>query len=985
MNFSKCSVQLRSSKGRELSSPAATRAVRDIAARATVVLTLASTTLLAGAACATRPLPEPPPAQARAEITQTPLPRDTNLVFGTLDNGLRYYIRANNEPRQRVELRLALNVGSILEDEDQLGLAHLVEHMAFNGTTNFSSTELVDYLESVGMRFGPDVNAYTSFDETVFMLNLPTDSAGVVETGLLVLEDWARGVTFDPIEVDKERGVVIEEWRLQQGAGMRVHNVHYPRILQGSRYPDRLPIGTRESLETFDHAAIRRFYHDWYRPDLMAVIIVGDIDPEEMEGQVRERFGKVPPATAPRERTEYTVPEHPQTIFSVATDPELTNTSITITKKIQARPSGTSASYRRWLVEFLASSVLTDRLIDLTREPGAPIIDVSSFQGRYMRPLEALVLTATIPDTALDAGLRVVFTEMERIAQHGIGNAELERKKAEILRMNEQRYAERDRATSAMFASEYVSHFLYGGQAIDAETEHELYQRHLPGIAGDEVRGVVRSWLEPANRVITVSVPTRPGLAVPGESALAAAVASAQGKPTEPYDDAVSSAPLLAELPSPAPIVAEREYPNSGIIEWTLANGIRFLIKQTDFQEDLVLLAGRSPGGTSLLPDEDYVTSLLATAMVQAGGVGELNSSDLQKRLAGTYASVGSAIDQLSENVSGAASRKDLELLFQLVYLRITSPRLDSTAIEAYRTRARTIFENRGSSPEAHLQDTVRVTLSQDHPRARALTAADFERFDIDRAFEIYRDRFRDAGDFTFYLIGNIDPDSLRPHVERYLGGLPAAGRTESWRDLGIRPPTGVVKKVVRKGIEPRGTVQLTFSGDLDFERANLAVLNDLRDVLQIRLREHLREDLGGTYGVRIGANGVRDPRPEYRFNISFSADPDRLDEMVDIVFAEIESIQRSGPTAAEVTKVREMRRRAHEVNLRDDQYWISQMMNYDLYGWDLDEIGSKGEEADREVAGNAIRDAARRYLSRHNYVRVDLVPERKEGAEVPQ
>jgi len=603
-----------------------------------------------------------------------------------------------------------------------------------------------------------------------------------------------------------------------------------------------------------------------------------------------------------------------------------------------------------------------------------------------MRPLDALVLTATVPDTAVEAGLRLVFTELERIAQHGVGAPELERKKAELLRMTEQRYAEREKTTSASFAAEYVSHFLYGGALIDVATEYDLYRRLLPGITADELRAVIAEWLDPADCVITVSVPAKAGVALPAEESLAAVVRSVRGQPTEPYDDVVSDAPLVAEPPAPAPIVAEREYPGSGVREWRLANGVRVLLKPTDFQEDLVLLAGRSPGGTSLYPDEDYVTALLTIAIVQAGGVGSLSTLDLQKRLAGTHVSVGTSLEPLAEVVSGASSRQDLELLFQLTYLKLTAPRLDSTAIEAYRTRARTLFENRGSSPEWHLQDTLRAVLTQDHPRARPLTTADLERLDIDRAFAIYRDRFGDASDFTFYLVGSFEPETIRPYVERYLGGLPAASRVESWRDLGIRPPDGVVRKVVRKGLEPKGTVQLVFTGAFEFERGNLARLEDLRDLLQLRLREKLREDLGGTYGVRVGVSGTRDPRPEYRVSIGFSADPDRLDELVDVVFAEIESIQRAGPTPAEIEKIREMQKRSREVRLRDNQFWLMQLMNYDRYGWDLDEIGRTGTPPGTTESIDAIRDAAKRYLDPANHIRVDLVPERGEpvGATSP-
>lgn len=938
---------------------------------ATFLLLLAPALL--GSACA--PLLRSGGGTSQALLRER-LPRDSSVVVGTLENGMRYYIRQNNEPQKRVELRLAVDVGSVLEDDDQRGLAHMVEHMAFNGTKHFAKHELVDYLESVGMRFGPDVNAYTSFDETVFMLTLPTDSAGVVDTGLLVLDDWARGITFDSLEVEKERGVVIEEWRLGQGAQARLRERQFPQLLKGSRYAERLPIGTRESLERFDHAALKRFYRDWYRPELMAVVVVGDVDPRAMEQQIRARFGTIPRSESPRRRREYTVPPHRETLYSVATDPELTGSSVSIYKKQPARPGGTAGAYRQWMVESIASGVLGDRLNELTQKPDAPFLDVSSFQGRFLRPTEAFVLSASVKDGGIERGLRGLLTESGRIARHGVTESEVARKRLELMRMMEQRWAEQERTTSAQYAAEYVSHFLYGGEIVGLGTEYALYKRFLDGIRTAEVDAVVRDWLHPENRVVLANAPAKPGVRLPSEQQLAAAVEAARRTRSAAYTEAVGEAPLVAHPPAPSRVVAEREIPEVGITEWTLANGVRVLLKPTDFKDDEILLAGRSPGGSSLVPDRDYVAALTATAVVQAGGLGELNMIELQKRLAGKVVSVGSDIALLHEGVSGVASPRDVETLFELVYLHFTAPRLDSTAIDAYRARARAALENRGASPEVAFQDTLRVTLAQNHPRAQPPSSAIFDRLDIDRSFEIYRDRFGDASDFTFYVVGTFSPDSLRPLVERYLGGLPAAGRVESWRDVGIRAPAGVVEKTVRKGSEPKGRAQIVFSGAFDFDRAHVNTLDALGEVLQLRLREQLREELGGTYGVGVSASASRDPRSEYRVAIGFGADPARLDELTRVVFAEVDSLQRFGPKPEELAKVREMRRRSREVNLRQNQFWIAQLITYDRYGWALGDIAADETPASAMPDRAALQAAARRYLDARNYVRVFLVPE---------
>jgi zinc protease len=897
------------------------------------------------------------------------------VVRGTLWNGLRYYIRPNHEPRARAELRLVVDVGSVLEDDDQRGLAHFAEHMAFNGTRRFEKNELVSWLEGVGMRFGPDVNAYTGFDETVYMLTLPTDTAGVLETGFDVLEDWAHGVTFDTTEVRKERGVVIEEWRLGRGAGARVQERQMPVLFRASRYARRSPIGDPATIATFDQVRLWRFYRDWYRPDLMAVVAVGDFDAAEVERMIRARFSLLVPPPDPRPRRRFGVPRARGTQFSVTTDPELTSSSVTVVHTAPARVRRSVEAYREGLVEALYSGMLIDRLNELTQRPDAPFLGVSSFSGSLVRPLDASLLSAEVGDAGAERGLAALLSETRRAAQHGFTAGELAREKADQLRAWEQIHAERSRTTSSQFAGQFVAHFLYGGALLEVGSEYELVQRLMPDISLSDVDERARAWQRARDRTVLISGPQKEGVAMPGRDALNAVVDSVGRLALEPYREDVSDAPLVRTPPVPGRVVAERALGEVGATEWTLSNGVRVVLKPTDFRDDELLLIGRSPGGTSMADDRDHLAAQTAAAAVQVGGVGDLSVVDLQKRLAGKAASVGPDLGELHEGMSGIASPRDVGTLLELTYLYFTAPRRDSLAWEAYLERARETLRNRGASPEGVFQDTLASILSGGAPRARPLTAASFDSVSLDRALAVYRDRYGDASDFTFFVVGAFQPDSLRPLVERWLGSLPAGGRREAARDVRGPAPAGVVRRVVRRGLEPKGRTQLVFHGPLDFARGEALALRTLADVLQIRLRDRLREDLGGTYGVAVAASAAREPRQEYRFVIDFGSAPERLDELTAVVFAEIEALRRDGPGAAEMAKVREEQRREKEVSLRDNGWWATQLMTFHRYGWDPAGITAPGGSGPH-AAPEAVRDAARRYLDPQRHVQVSLLPE---------
>ncbi|HEU0051970.1 MAG TPA: insulinase family protein, partial [Longimicrobium sp.] len=711
---------------------------------------------------------------------------------------------------------------------------------------------------------------------------------------------------------------------------------------------------------------------DWYRPDLMSVVAVGDFDPTQVEAMIRERFGRIPKRADERPRPAFGVPGHAETRFSVATDRELTGSSVSLIRQVPARNTRTAAQYREGIVESLYGGMLDDRLNEITQKPDAPFLGVSSYRGSLLRPVDAYFLSAEVPDGRAERGLAALLTEAERAARHGFTAAELERQKTQLMRMWEQIYAERTKSTSAQYAGQYVGHFLYGGPLLSTEQEYELNRALLPGIALGEVNAVAREALSRAGRTVLVTGPD--SFPAPAPERLAALADSVGKTEVAAYAEEVSDAPLLDREPTPGRIVAEKKVAEIGVTEWTLSNGVRVILKPTDFREDEILLAARSPGGLSLVSDADFLNGITATAAAQVGGVGQLSVVDLGKRLAGKAASVGTYVDELGEGVSGYARPRDVETLFQLIHLYFTQPRRDSVAWEAYRERARESLRGRSAAPEVAFSDTLNAVLTQNHPRARRLSSASFDSLSLDRALAIYRDRFSDAGDFTFYMVGKLDPDSMRPLVERYLASLPATGRHERWRDLGVRGPEGVVRRTVRRGVEPKAQQRIVFQGPVTFDRRTVALLSTLADALEIRLRERLREDLGGTYGVSVSGGAQRDPVPEYEVSIGFGADPARLDELTRVVFAQIDSFKTVGIPEHDLAKVKETQRREREVAMRENSFWLGQLLGYDRYGWDLGLIDD--EPLALSLTAADVREAARRFLDTSRYVQVSLVPE---------
>lgn len=939
------------------------------------VITAALTAPVADAQrVATKPAPKAPvDSFALASV----LPVDAAVRIGTLPNGIRYYIRRNAKPEQRAELRLVVNAGSILEDEDQRGLAHFIEHMAFNGTKSFAKNDIVKYLESIGVRFGADLNAFTSFDETVYILPVPTDSAGILEKSFRFLGDVATGILFDSTEVVAERGVVLSEWRNGLGAGERLRDKQFPVIFRGSRYAERLPIGKPEILEQATPAPLKRFWRDWYRPDLMAVVAVGDADPKKLEGLIRSTFGGIAPRKGARARTIAAVPTHDSTLISIATDKELSGSSVGVLWKSKGRTTRTVGDLRRDLMERLYDQMLNQRFGELALKPESPFVGAGAGGGSFVRNSEYYSLDARAKEGQLLESLQSLLTEAERVRRHGFLATELERAKTNTLRGYERAYQERDKTPSGAFVDEYINNFLQGEAIPGIAFEYAAMQRLLPTVTLAEVNALGASRVGEANRVVTVSLPEKDGLAVPTDADIRAVFGKVNAASITPWVETVTAGALVASAPTAGRVVSEKKNESLNLTEWTLSNGIKVFVKPTDFTADQIVMTGWSPGGASLVSDKDVFKTSLTTTVIERGGAGEYSLVDLNKKLTGKVASASAVIADLSEGVSGRASPKDLETMMQLTWLRLTSPRADTSAFKALLQQFDQVLKNKDANPAAVFSDTVQMTLAGGHPRVRPLSAEMLKELNLDEMMAIYRDRFADLGDFTFLFVGNVDLAVLKPLVEQWLAPLPAAGRKETFKDVGPKLFTGQIDKTVRKGIAPQSQTAILMAGAAPWSREDSYLLSSVGEVLEMRLLDRLRESLGGTYSVSVSAQYSRNPRQEWQLVIGYGSAPDKAESMFAAVKQELDSLRRVPPSAAEVERVREQQRRELEVARKQNGYWLSTIRSRLENGDDLGTIGNE----DPMIAGltaEKLAAAAKKYLTEANRARFVLLPESK-------
>lgn len=904
------------------------------------------------------------------------LPVDANVRVGRLDNGLTYYIRKNTKPENRVEMRLAVNAGSLLENEDQLGLAHFVEHMAFNGTKNFEKNEIVDYLQSIGVQFGADLNAYTSFDETVYMLPIPTDDEAIIDKGLQILEDWAHNVTFTEEEIDKERGVVLEEWRLGQGAQQRMRDEYFPVLFKDSRYAERLPIGTEDVIKNASYETIRQFYKDWYRPDLMSVIAVGDIDVDKMEAKIKKQFSGLKNPENARARTTFDVPDHDDTFIAITSDKENPYTIIQVYYKTDNVETKTFGDYRRDIIFQLYNGMLNNRLAELSQSAEPPFLFASTVFSSMVRSKSAYNSFAVVGQDGVEKGLKSLIEENQRVLKYGFTSGELERYKKTLLNSYEQAYNERDKSESGGYASEYVRVFLTDEPTPGIEFEYEAMQTYLPSITLEEVNSLASGWITDKNRVIVVMGSDKEGVTLPTQEEIRSYLDAADAMTITPYAEEDFGTELMTTLPTPGRVTNTLNYAATEVTELTMSNGVKVYLKSTDFKNDEILMSAYSPGGTSIYSDDDHQSASNASSIINESGVGEFSSTDLPKLLAGKTVQVSPFIGTLSEGLQGQAAPKDFETMLQLVYLYFTDPRKDEAAFQGMIAKNKMLFQNLMSNPNFYYQDQVSKIMSQNHPRGGGFPSVeDLDKIDFERSFEIYQERFADASDFAFFFVGNFEIMEIQPMLELYIGGLPSSNRSETWKDLGIRPPEGVVEETVNKGTDPKSMVTINFHGKKKYNKKENYNLTSLGEVLTIKLIEILREEKGGVYGVGASGNSSRIPEESYTFRISFPCAPENVDELVAATFGEIARIKKEGVSEEDLTKVRETQARNREENLKKNRYWLNQLRGYYINEGDLDAFYER-EELMKGLTSKDLQQAAKKYLDMNNYVKVVLMPE---------
>jgi zinc protease len=912
-----------------------------------------------------------------AQSMDSPIPMDDSVRTGTLSNGMKYYIRRNVKPEHRAELRLAVNAGSMEENDDQQGLAHFNEHVSFDGTGEFKKNDIINFLESSGVKFGADLNAYTSFDETVYMIQVPTDSEMVFKKAFQIIYDWTHLNLFDSIEIEKERGIVISERRLGLGAFQRMRDQYWPVLFKDSRYADRLPIGKLDVLENCKHSTLKQFYLDWYRPELMAVIAVGDFDINKVEKMIKEKFSEVPSKPNSRPLVPFQVPDNKDLLIAKATDKESPYTILEIEVKHDKEHTLTLANYRRDLTYELFSSMLNSRLQELQKSATPPFLVAQTNIGGLVRTKDDFSAFGLVKEGGVETGLYTLLTEVERVKRYGFTPGEFDRAKKDLLRTKQTAVEEKDKTESRKIVNKYVQAYLEKEPVPSADFEYSFCQRNLDGIKIEEVNNVAKEWITDngQNTVIIIQAPQKDSASLPSDDTIRNIYNKVKKENISPYADKTSNLPLMATKPSPGKVIDEKQIKELGITEWKLSNGVKIVLKPTDFKNDEVLFNAYRWGGSSLAPDRDDMSASSAAEIEDEAGIGPFSSPTLEKMMAGQIIAVSPQMEEFSQGFNGNFSPQDMETAFQLINLYFTQPRKDDTAFHAFMDQQRGFIQNRSADPSNAFRDTVEVTMSQYNYRRRPYTVNLVNEIDENKAFDFYKQQFSDAGDFTFFFVGNFKPDNIKPLVEMYLGSLPSGNSTHAWKDVGIRPPTGVISKTVVKGKEPKSSVQITFSGPCQYTRKNTRDMEALSSLLSIKLREQLRQEMSGVYGV--GARGLLShyPKEEYRFTISFGCAPERVNELVDATYKMIDSVKQFGAGDINLRKIKETLHRQHEVDVKDNKFWLGAISQSYKDNLDLMDILNFDTWVDG-LTNEDFKRLANQYLNMNNYAKFVLNPE---------
>ncbi|MBB2150333.1 M16 family metallopeptidase [Pedobacter gandavensis] len=908
------------------------------------------------------------------------IPNDPNVKIGKLPNGLTYYIRKNTEPKNRAELYLATRIGSLMENDDQQGLAHFTEHMAFNGSKDFPKNEMINYLQKAGVRFGADLNAYTGFNQTVYQLPIPTDSAAVFKSGFKILANWAGKISMEGEEIDKERGVIIEEDRQRgKNAQERMQKQMLPLILKGSRYENRLPIGKVDLLQTFTHDKIRNFYKDWYRPELQAVIAVGDFEVNEVEQLIKQNFSDLKNPANPRPRLTYDLPDNKEPLVKIITDPEQPYNIAQIMYKQRGGVVKTTADFKKSLMYSMINSMIAARLQEILQKGNAPFLFAQSnfgpFQGGLVPNINAFQTVVVANSGAtLEKALTAGLAENERLSKFGFLPSELEIAKKNISAANEKRLKEKDKTPSASFVQKYLNNFLEGSSIASTEFGYELTKKTLEEVSLAEINALAKTLITKDNQIILVQAPEKDKATLPTEAQLLATLKNA-GNGVTPYVDNSINKPLLDKKPTAGKVVAEKKIDAIGVTELTLSNGIKVLLKPTDFKNDQIVFSSFGKGGTSLASNGDFRSAEMVS-LIPESGVGEFNPSNLNKLLAGNTGSADAYVSELYQGFTGNASPKDLETAFQLVYAYATKPRKDVDIFNKNMSDYKVILGNKNANPNSVFADTVQAVLSSYHERGMPINLKDLDKISLDKAFGFYKERFADLGDQTFVIVGAFDVNTIKPLIETYLASLPAAGKPQNFADNGVRPPVGKISKTVYKGLEDKAAVQLYLHGDYDYSSENNVQLDALNEALKIKILERLREKESGVYSPNVSLSTSKYPNAHYYFTISFSCAPANVEKLIAASLDEVNNIKKSGASADDLAKFKSEEQRQMELSLRNNGFWVGYLAGVIKNGEPLDLVLQQPKLLEK-VTVESTKAAASKYLNENNYLRFVLLPQK--------
>jgi len=908
------------------------------------------------------------------------LPIDPKVKIGKLDNGLVYYIHKNSKPEKRVELRLVVKAGSMQETDEQVGLAHFAEHMAFNGSKHFKKNDLISYMQSIGMRFGGDINAYTSFDETVYMLTVPTDNINQLDTGFLVLQDWAAYLSMESKEIDAERGVIIEEWRLGKNADERMRKIWFPVVFTNSLYAERLPIGTYENLKSFKHETLRNFYKTWYRPNLQAIIVVGDIDVDYAEKKIKELFTHLEnPADAP-EKIMHPIGENKKVLIARATDKEATHSQILTIRKHKGFTPKTLQDYRTQLMHNLYNMMINERFDEIQQNPACPVIQAGNSYSNFVGKIDAYMGYAVAKENKMKEALLMLLEEEERVKQHGFLESELARAKEELLARMEKAANEAEKTLSSSLASTYVNNFLRESPIMGAKLSYIQAKKLMETINVAEISNLAKQWITDENFVIVILGPEKKDLHILTEAETKEILKKEEYKKVNPYVDNYKEEPLINKELTGSKIIASKKLTDIAATEYTLGNGIKFIIKPTDFKDDEILMTAQAPGGSSLYSLYDFPSTLFAVALVERSGLGEFDYVALNKKLKGKNISITPFINPIANGFYGSSTPKDIETMLQLLYLYFDAPRFDETAFQAVISETKNQLKFITGNPLFVFIDTLNKTLNQNDPRSIAIPSETFiNNATYKQALDIYKDRFGNASNLIFTFVGNIKEDTILPLLEKYLGSLPTSDKKEIFKNVYYGFPDETKEVNIYVGMDNKSSVAIALDNEYEWNTRTNLCLDIFKEILQIKLYEIIREKMGGTYSPALQFQYTKYPETTYTSLVYINCDPKKTKKISKTIFGIYNKLLTKGFSKEELQKAKEQIKKSLEVNLKKNTYWKNYISEQYFNGDPLNEYITY-QELLEELTVKDILSVIQPLFNTKHYVAVYQYPEKKES-----